>query len=228
LPSVLSFLIYIIILIYIHTQFSLLDGASNIARLYEKAAKDNMPAMAITDHGNMFGVSSLWPRHGRKKSSGQNRRGQGHTGAGGEAHGGLRVLPGGEPHQTAVLRDEKDQRCHQLLLAKNEIGYKNLVKLCSLGFIEGLYGKYPRIDKELVLQYHEGLIATTCCLGAEVPRTILRKGEEEAEKSIQMVAGPVWRRLLCRVAAPRDTGADKGERGAGEVCTQIQCAHHSV
>ena len=77
---------------------------------------------------------------------------------------------------------EKDKRYHQLMLAKNAEGYKNLVKLCSLGYIEGLYGKYPRIDKELVLQYHKGLIATTCCLGAEVPQTILRKGEEEGEK----------------------------------------------
>ncbi|HEY4799127.1 MAG TPA: DNA polymerase III subunit alpha, partial [Bacteroidia bacterium] len=68
------------------------------------------------------------------------------------------------------------------MLAKNPEGYKNLVKLCSLGYVEGIYGKYPRIDKELILQYHKGLIATTCCLGAEVPRTILRKGEAEGEK----------------------------------------------
>ena len=66
-------------------------------------------------------------------------------------------------------------------MAKDEIGYKNLTKLCSLGYTEGLYGKYPRIDKELVLQYHEGLIATTCCLGAEVPQAILAGDEEKAE-----------------------------------------------
>ncbi|MFN3940033.1 MAG: DNA polymerase III subunit alpha, partial [Chitinophagales bacterium] len=81
----------------------------------------------------------------------------------------------------AFTRDEKDVRYHQVLLAKNETGYQNLVKLCSLGFIEGMYGKYPRIDKELIEKYHEGLIATTCCLAAEVPRTILKKGEKEAE-----------------------------------------------
>ncbi len=79
-------------------------------------------------------------------------------------------------------KEEKDPRHHQILLAKNETGYKNLVKLTSLGFIEGMYSKYPRIDKELILKYHEGLIATTCCLGALVPQTILKKGEAEGRK----------------------------------------------
>ena len=67
-------------------------------------------------------------------------------------------------------------------MAKNEIGYKNLIKLTSLGFVEGMYGKYPRIDKELILKHHEGLIATTCCLGASIPQAILKKGEEEYYK----------------------------------------------
>jgi DNA polymerase-3 subunit alpha len=79
-------------------------------------------------------------------------------------------------------RDEKDKRYHQLMIAKNANGYKNLIKLCSLGYTEGLYGKYPRIDKELILKYHKDLIATTCCIGAEVPQTILRKGEDEGRK----------------------------------------------
>ncbi|HNO95352.1 MAG TPA: PHP domain-containing protein, partial [Anaerolineales bacterium] len=82
----------------------------------------------------------------------------------------------------AFTKDDKDVRFHQLFLAKNAEGYQNLIKLCSLGYMEGLYGKYPRIDKELVKQYHKGLIATTCCLGASVPRAIMKKGEEEAEK----------------------------------------------
>jgi DNA polymerase III subunit alpha len=71
------------------------------------------------------------------------------------------------------------------LLAKNETGYKNLVKLTSLGFIEGMYSKYPRIDKELILKHHEGLIATTCCLGALVPQAILKRSEAEAEKEFK-------------------------------------------
>jgi DNA polymerase III alpha subunit len=62
------------------------------------------------------------------------------------------------------------------MLAKNATGYKNLSKLCSLGYIDGFYSKYPRIDKELIEKYHEGLIATTCCLGASVPQAIMRGG----------------------------------------------------
>ena len=88
-------------------------------------------------------------------------------------------------HEKTFTKEKKDKRYHQILLAKNETGYRNLTKLTSLGFIEGLYGKYPRIDKELILQHHEGLIATTCCLGASVPQAILRKGEEEAEKEFK-------------------------------------------
>jgi DNA polymerase-3 subunit alpha len=82
----------------------------------------------------------------------------------------------------AKARGEKDVRHHQLLLAKNQKGYENLTKLCSLGFMEGLYSKFPRIDKELLLQYHEGLVATSCCIGAEIPQTILKKGPEKAEE----------------------------------------------
>lgn len=168
-----------------HTQFSLLDGASSIPRLYAKAAKDEMPAVAITDHGNMFGVfefvAAAW----------KNTRVVGTTEDGKEIKEPVvKPIVGCEFYLVANRHKrefkkadgEKDKRHHQLLLAKNETGYKNLVKLCSLGFIEGMYGKYPRIDKEVLLQHHEGLIATTCCLGAEVPQTILRKGEEEGEK----------------------------------------------
>ncbi len=82
-------------------------------------------------------------------------------------------------------KEEKDPRHHQILLAKNEEGYKNLVKLTSLGYIEGMYSKYPRIDKELIHKYHKGLIATTCCLGALVPQTILKKGEAEGENEFK-------------------------------------------
>jgi DNA polymerase III subunit alpha len=166
-----------------HTQFSLLDGASNIPKLYEKARADNMPAMAITDHGNMFGafefVAEAWKK---KKVVGKTPEGKDIEEPVVKPVVGCEFYLVDNRHKRQFSKDDKDVRYHQLMLAKNEIGYKNLVKLCSLGYIEGLYGKYPRIDKELVLQYHEGLIATTCCLAAEVPRTILRKGEAEAEK----------------------------------------------
>lgn len=142
-----------------------------------------MPAMAITDHGNMFGafqfVAEAWKN---KKVVGQTPEGKDITEPVVKPVVGCEFYLVENRHKRQFSRDEKDVRFHQLLLAKDETGYKNLVKLCSLGFIEGLYGKYPRIDKELLLQYHEGLIATTCCLGAEVPRTILKKGEEEGEK----------------------------------------------
>ena len=165
-----------------HTQFSLLDGASNISKLFAKASKDEMPAVAITDHGNMYGVFEF------VAESWKNKKVVGTTSEGKEiTEPVVKPIIGCEfylvenRHKRQFSREEKDQRFHQLLLAKDEIGYKNLVKLCSLGFIEGLYGKYPRIDKELVMQYHEGLIATTCCLGASVPRTILKKGEAAGE-----------------------------------------------
>lgn len=142
-----------------------------------------MPAMAITDHGNMFGVfefvAEAWKN---KKVVGKTEDGKEITEPVVKPIIGCEFYLVADRHKRQFSKDDRDQRCHQLMLAKNEAGYKNLVKLCSLGFMEGLYGKYPRIDKELVLQYHEGLIATTCCLAAEVPRTILKKGEEEAEK----------------------------------------------
>lgn len=166
-----------------HTQFSLLDGASNIGKLFKKAQKDNMPAVAITDHGNMFGVfqfvSEAWKN---TKVVGTDENGKEIKEPVVKPIVGCEFYLVADRHKTSFKRDEgKDKRYHQLLLAKDEVGYRNLTKLCSLGYIEGLYGKYPRIDKELILQYHEGLIATTCCIGAEVPQAILYKGEEEAE-----------------------------------------------
>lgn len=163
--------------LHVHTQFSLLDGAASIKSLYQKAITDKMPALAISDHGNMFGafefVKEAYKHRNEDKS--------------------LKVKPivGCEFYITAdrtrktFSKDEKDPRHHQILLAKNEKGYKNLVKLTSLGYIEGMYSKYPRIDKELIHKYHEGLIATTCCLGALVPQTILKKGEAEGENELK-------------------------------------------
>lgn len=165
-----------------HTQFSLLDGASNIAKLFDKAAKDEMPAIAITDHGNMFGVFEFVSQAWKKtKVVGQTPEGKDIVEPQVKPIIGCEFYLVENRHKRQFSKDDKDARYHQLLLAKDEVGYKNLVKLCSLGYMEGLYGKYPRIDKEILQQYHEGLIATTCCLGASVPRTILRKGEEAGE-----------------------------------------------
>lgn len=153
--------------LHVHTQYSLLDGAAPIKSLMKKAANDNMKAIAMTDHGNMFGAFQFVAEAERA---------------------GVKPIIGCEFYlvedrwQKQFSRDVRDKRYHQLLLAKDQAGYLNLAKLCSLGFIEGLYSKYPRIDKELLLQYHEGLICTSCCIGAEIPQAILHKTEEEAEK----------------------------------------------
>ena len=163
--------------LHVHTQFSLLDGAASISDLYKKAVKDNMPALAITDHGNMFGVFKFVAEAAKHNTP--------------ENPNKIKPIVGCEfyvvesRHKQQFTKEDRDVRYHQLMLAKNAEGYKNLIKLCSLGYMEGLYGKYPRIDKELILKYHKGLIATTCCLGASVPRTILKKGEAEGEKEFK-------------------------------------------
>ena len=163
--------------LHVHTQFSLLDGAADIGKLYKKALADNMPALAITDHGNMFGAFKFVAEAYK------------HKGADGKPL--VKPIVGCEfyvvtdRHKKSFTKEDKDKRFHQLLLAKNEEGYRNLTKLCSLGYMEGMYSKYPRIDKELILKYHKGLIATTCCIGAMVPKAILRQGEEEGEKEFK-------------------------------------------
>lgn len=165
-----------------HTQFSLLDGASSIPKLFDKATNDEMPAVAITDHGNMFGVFEFVAQAWKKtKVVGQTPEGKDIVEPIVKPIVGCEFYLVENRHKRQFSKEDKDARYHQLLLAKDEVGYRNLVKLCSIGYMEGLYGKYPRIDKEILLKHHEGLIATTCCLGASVPRTILRKGEEAGE-----------------------------------------------
>jgi DNA polymerase-3 subunit alpha len=163
--------------LHVHTQYSLLDGAASIPALYKKAIDDGMPALAISDHGNMFGAFEFVAQAYKHL----------------DEHGKPKVKPivgcefylSADRHRKSFTKEEKDQRFHQILLAKNETCYRNLTKLSSLGYMEGLYGKYPRIDKALVEKYHEGLIATTCCLGAMVPQAILKKNEAEAEKEFK-------------------------------------------
>ena len=163
--------------LHVHTQFSLLDGAASIKGLYKKAIADGMPALAISDHGNMFGAFEFVKEAYRNLDENGKPK--------------IKPIVGCEFYIThdrnrkTFSKEERDPRHHQILLAKNDIGYKNLVKLTSLGYIEGMYSKYPRIDKELIHKYHEGLIATTCCLGALVPQTILKKGEAEGENEFK-------------------------------------------
>jgi DNA polymerase-3 subunit alpha len=172
--------------LHVHTQYSLLDGAASIDSLYKKAMRDNMPAIAITDHGNMFGafefVAQAWKN---TKTIGTDENGNEIKTPIVKPVVGCEFYVVKDRWLKTFTKEAKDDRYHQLLLAKNKIGYQNLVKLTSLGFIEGKYSKYPRVDKELILKYHEGLIATTCCLGAFVPQTILKEGEEAGEKEFK-------------------------------------------
>lgn len=172
--------------LHVHTQYSLLDGAASIDSLYKKAMRDNMPALAITDHGNMFGVFDFVSQAWKKtKIVGKDENGKDIVEPIVKPIVGCEFYVVKDRHAKAFTKDQKDDRFHQVLLAKNKIGYQNLVKLTSLGYMEGMYSKYPRIDKQLIEQYHEGLIATTCCLGAYVPQTILRYGEEKAEEEFK-------------------------------------------
>lgn len=153
-----------------HTQYSLLDGASRIDKLMDKTVADGMNAIAITDHGNMFGVFEFVAQAQKKK---------------------LKPIIGCEfylvenRHQKQFTMQQKDKRYHQLLLAKDEEGYRNLSKLCSIGFTEGMYSKWPRIDREVLLKHYKGLIATTCCIGAEIPQIILNEGAAKAEEKFK-------------------------------------------
>jgi DNA polymerase III subunit alpha len=167
--------------LHVHTQYSLLDGAANIEALYRKALEDQMPGLAISDHGNMFGVFKFVSEAYKHRVDPGNSKSPPRV----KPVVGCEFYITENRHRKNFTKEEKDPRCHQILLARNEQGYRNLVKLTSLGYIEGLYSKYPRIDKELIHKYHEGLIATTCCLGAMVPQMILKKGEEEAENEFR-------------------------------------------
>lgn len=153
--------------LHVHTQYSILDGASSIKELFAKAKADGQVALAITDHGNMFGVKEFLKE--AKKAD-------------------VKPIIGCEVYVARNSRLDKqgkeDQRGnHLILLAKNKTGYYNLAKLVSLGFIEGFYSR-PRIDKEILFQYKEGLIVSTACIGGEIPRLVRMGQMDEAEKSI--------------------------------------------
>ncbi|HKJ46591.1 MAG TPA: DNA polymerase III subunit alpha, partial [Balneolales bacterium] len=145
-----------------HTQFSMLDGAANINDMIQKARANNMPAAAITDHGNMFGVPQFVNEAQKNE---------------------IKPIIGCEFYITPESMDDRQnrERYHQVLLAKNMKGYRNLAKLCSLGYVKGLYYK-PRIDKKVLAENSEGLIATTCCIASEINQTIIKKGEDSARK----------------------------------------------
>ncbi len=153
--------------LHVHSQYSILDGASDIPYLLTRVKDLGMEAIALTDHGNMFGVKEF---HAEAKKK------------------GVKPIIGCELYVAENTRFEKTGRedrsgYHLIVLAKNKTGYKNLSKMVSIAWLEGFYYK-PRIDKELLFKYHEGLIVCSACLGGEIPQTIMHAGKEEAEKKI--------------------------------------------
>lgn len=153
--------------LHTHTEFSLLDGACRIKDLVKKAADCDMPSLAITDHGVMYGNLTFYSE---AKSQ------------------GIKPILGCEVYVAMESRTRRDPRLdkdqyHLVLLAKNENGYKNLIKLVSIAFSEGFYYK-PRVDKELLARYSGDLIAMTGCLGGEVPQWLLKGDSNQAEKSL--------------------------------------------
>jgi len=154
--------------LHVHSQYSILDGAASVEGLVEKAVNYNMKSLALTDHGNMFGIKLFFDQC-RKKN--------------------IKPLMGVEAYLAekgiSVKSGKEDYSGHHLILiAKNAVGYKNLLRLCTIAATDGFYQK-PRIDRNLLEQYGEGLIVTSACLGGEIPQKILANDLEGAEKAIQ-------------------------------------------
>ena len=150
--------------LHIHTEYSLLDGACRIDQLMDRVKECGQSAIAITDHGVMYGCVQFYKA--AKKA-------------------GIKPIIGCEVYVATRTRFDKvnkiDGNNHLILLCKNETGYKNLIKMVSAAFVEGFYSK-PRVDKQLLEQYHEGLICLSACLAGEIPQAILA-GDYERAKS---------------------------------------------
>ncbi|MCY4008628.1 MAG: DNA polymerase III subunit alpha [Anaerolineaceae bacterium] len=153
--------------LHVHSEFSLLDGLSKIDQLVQRTVDLGMPALAITDHGAMYGVIDFY-----RACKSANL----HPIIGMEAY----VAPRGRQDRDPTL-DRK--AAHLLLLAKNQVGYQNLLRLASIAQLEGHF-YHPRIDREVLTQYAEGLIATSSCLAGEIPQLILNGQEEEARRTL--------------------------------------------
>ena len=155
--------------LHVHSQYSILDGAAAVTDLVKKAKKDGMPAIALTDHGNMFGIKEF--HETCKKSD-------------------IKPILGVETYVASrgiqfKDKSEKEDRSgdHLILLAKNETGYRNLLKLVTVANTEGFYYK-PRIDKNLLEEHSEGLIVSSACIGGEIPQHILHGDLPAAEAAI--------------------------------------------
>ena len=153
--------------LHVHTEYSLLDGFSNIKKLVERTREMGMPAVAITDHGTMFGVVDFFNT---------------------ATAAGIKPIIGLEAYLAPRRMGERDPKLdkhayHMLLLAENETGYQNLLQIASAAQIEGFYYN-PRIDHEFLAAHSDGLIATSGCMAAEIPRLIMDRGEAAAAEKL--------------------------------------------
>ncbi len=150
--------------LHVHTQYSILDGQSSIENLFNRAEELGMPALAITDHGNMYGVKEFF-KYAKK-------------------HPSVKPIIGCEIYVSkGDHRIREKGYYHLILLAKNYQGYLNLVKIVSEGHVNGMYYR-PRVSHEVIEKYHEGLICSSACIAGEVPRAILAKDPAAIEKAI--------------------------------------------
>ena len=151
--------------LHLHTEYSLLDGVGKIEEYLDRAKSLNMKAMAITDHGNMYGAIEFYKCAIKK---------------------GIKPIIGIEAYISEFEMEKKDGRnFHLILLAKNLTGYKNLLKISSIGFLKGFYYR-PRVDKEFLKKHSEGIIALSACMQGEVSRAILENEKEEViDKKIE-------------------------------------------
>ncbi len=153
--------------LHVHSEYSLLDGFANIKKLVERTKELEMPAIALTDHGTMHGIIEFYNA---------------------AAKAGVKPILGMEAYMAARKMTDRESTLdrsstHLLLLAENMTGYRNLLKLASAAQLEGFY-YYPRIDRDLLAQHSEGLIATTGCLASDISRTILEQGDEAVRKKL--------------------------------------------
>ena len=151
--------------LHLHTQFSLLDGACRLDRLVCRAKELGMTSLAITDHGNMYGAVDFYKECKRQ---------------------GIKPIIGCEVYVAPRTRFDKEKVLdkeynHLVLLVKNEIGYKNLIKMVSLSYTEGFYFK-PRIDCDLLEKYSDGLVCLSACLAGEIPQLLLKREYDEARE----------------------------------------------
>jgi len=156
--------------LHVHTQYSILDGFSSISKLFDRAEELGMPALAITDHGNMYGVKEFYKFAAK--------------------HPKVKPIIGCEVYVTRhydhKLKDTNHRSYyHLILLAKNYNGYKNLMKIVSTGHIEGSYYGKPRVSHEVIEQYHQDLICCSACLAGEIPRAIVAGDMDAARKAIK-------------------------------------------